>query len=81
MCIYILININSTETHHICDQRHCFPLPEVWHAVYAVQSTTHPAGRTGSEQDSNKHFIQLHLQQELSEHVVNITNRLDKLKL
>lgn len=33
------------ETHQISDQGHRFPLPEVWHAVDAVKSTTHPADK------------------------------------
>ena len=42
----------SAETHQISDERHSFPLPEVWHAVNAIQSASHPADKTSTEQDS-----------------------------
>lgn len=42
----------SAETHQISDERHSFPLPEVWHAVNAIQSATHPGDETCTEQDS-----------------------------
>lgn len=37
------------ETHQISDQGHRFPLPEVWHAVDAVKSTTHPGDEKTKE--------------------------------
>lgn len=43
----------SAETHQISDQRHSFPLPEVWHAVNAVQSTTHPGDKACREAGFN----------------------------
>lgn len=47
----------SAETHQISDQRHSFPLPEVWHAVDAVQSAAHPGDNTRTEQSSTPAII------------------------
>lgn len=44
----------TAETHQISDQGHCFPFPEVWHAVNAVKSTTHPVGQKQKEQKQKK---------------------------